>query len=68
MTTYPETYIRVTEPDGSQWISVTAFDEVLAALRLVVSVVEASNPELHFLSIARAAIAKAEGREPGEAA
>jgi hypothetical protein len=58
---YAEAYIRVTEPDGSEWISVAAFDEVLDALKGLAALVRTPD---EFASAqvlaARAVIAKAE--------
>jgi hypothetical protein len=55
------TYLRVTEPDGSQWVNAEAFDEVLAALKGLAALVR--TPEQFARAevlAARAAIAKAE--------
>ncbi len=62
---YAEAYIRVTEPDGSEWISVTAFDEILAALKQTTELLGrlATYPDIKFKAVltdALAAIAKAE--------
>lgn len=70
MSTSPETYIRVTETDGSQWISVTAFDETLATLKGLLAEFEKfsrygsaiAHEANESMRAARAAIAKAESQ------
>ena len=52
----------VTEPDGSQWISVTAFNEVLAILKAAAEDDVVQWHDGSLLKAAREAIAKAEGR------